>query len=999
MLISSVLTKIAPIIAKPFFDYGMGCFYLQKNKKQFIKICHDELYKINDCSSLDSDEFYKFVDSIAFQELLKSYYLMVRINKKEESFINNLIILCKKWVPNVNEFELRLFENSINCIIQRNHIEILSKDVKLFHIMTLICHSNNLLCDLINVKFDEAMSVINKGSNSRFYTSDYTEIILEHHKICFAEYNIIKFTGIDGAENKKEYKLKDLYVPNDFYLDLSTKFITENKIYEKEILEIKQTKISYLNMLNISNRLVILGGAGYGKSTFLEYLFCYYDDIYGKKDILKVKLNLKDIVKKIDNNFDIERCICDEMRKRVVNKFNNELIEKVVIDYLCAGKCLILFDALDEIDVLSKRIDIRVEINNFCNKYILNKFIITSREVGYLKNQFDNTFLHLRISPFDDHQIREYCGRWFKFQHIKINEKINKKYIKEQVDKFMNEVNKARCLELINNPIMLVLSLIVFKVENKLPHAKIDFYKKCINTFLTQREESKGAFDMELIANIYCGELVMPTIAYYKNENEKSNEDYKFSVEDIKTLTFKAIEIDGKEKIKWMYRVTKFVEYLKERTELIKEIDEGKNDFTHKSFQDYFLAVYYSRCIPHDELMLFIKSSIADASNHELAVLIIQYICKESIVGHRDDIIRYILDELGNTYSSTSGRKRRRRRGKMQGFAMANGALSKGQLCLRILEELFSDNALPPKFHDEFISFYFMCSDSLPTNNRNKDSIYLLESFKTIFYEKFIQIDIKYKIEVLLNLVWSNDIVVELISNDSESGLLYKLLRTINPRLNRNYRHQKNVEFYEFIEFATKKYKNVIQKYELLYYDLISFCVQESEDKQKYDVIIEILLDLSIESCHSINYASTYELKSMVLAAADSPQNYALLLMVMPKSIRGLKNYIRNVTSDYEMRKNQEDSKELIDEYNKFKDICDEYVLGLIQAIESYNQFIDKLVTYNLYNEKYEENYKYAYKGFIIDRDIDKINKRTLSENTTKNNLIAKVVAVDTVEK
>lgn len=998
MLISSVLTKIAPIVAKLFFDYGMGCFYLPKNKRQFIKICHDELYKINDCSSLDSDEFYKFVDSIAFQDLLKSYYLMVRINKKEESFINNLIILCKEWAPNVDEIELRRFENSINCIIQRNHIEILGKDVKLFHIMTLICHSNNSLCDLINVKFDEAMNLINKESNSSFYTSDFTEIIMEHHKICFAEYNIIKFTGIDGAENKKEYKLKDLYVPNDFYLDLSTKFITENKVYEKEILEIKQTKISYLNMLNISNRLVILGGAGYGKSTFLEYLFCYFDDIYGKKDILKVKLNLKDIVKKIDNNFDIERCICDEMRKRLVNKINNELIEKVVIDYLCEGKCLILFDALDEIDVLSKRIAIRIEINNFCNKYIRNKFIITSREVGYLKNQFDNTFLHLRISPFDDKQIREYCGRWFKFQHIKINGKINGKYIKEQVDKFMNEVNKARCLELINNPIMLVLSLIVFKVENKLPHAKIDFYKKCIKTFLTQREESKGAFDMELIANIYCGELVMPTIAYYKNENEKSNQDYKFSVEDIKTLTFKAIEIDGMQRTKWMYRVTKFVEYLKERTELIKEIDEGKNDFTHKSFQDYFLAVYYSRCIPHDELMLFIKSSIADASNHELAVLIIQYITKESIVEHRDDIIQYILEVLENTYSSTSGRRRRRRR-KVQGWGIANGTLSKGQHCLRILEELFSDNALPPKFHDKFISFYFVCSDRLPINNRYKDSIYLLDSFKSIFSEKFLQIELKYRIEVLLNLVWSNGIVEELICNDKELGLLYKLLRIINPSLNKNHRHQKNVEFYEFIEFATKKYKNIIQKHELLYYDLISFCVQEYEDKQKYDVIIDILLDLSIESCQSINYASTYELNSIVLVAADSPQNYALLLMVMPKSIRGLKTYIRSATRDYEMQKNREDSKELIDEYNKFKNILDEYVLGLIQPIESYNQFIDKLVNYNLYNEKYEENYKYAFKGFIIDRDIDKISKRTLSENNTNNNLIAKVVAIDTVEK
>ncbi|MBU3128489.1 NACHT domain-containing protein [Clostridium tagluense] len=992
MLISSVLIKIVPIVAKPFLEYGTGCFYSQKQKKYFIKICQDELTQISDCGTLDSDGFYNFIDSIAFQELLKSYYLMMRINKKEGSFTSNLITLCKEWVPNVNEIELRRFVISINSIIHKNHVEILSKDVKLFHIMTLICQSNNLIYELINEKFDEIMNINNQGINNSTSTNDYAEIILEHHKICCIEYNKIKFTGIDGAENKKNYKLKDLYVPNDFYLDLSTKFITENKVYENDILEIKQTKISYLNMLNISNRLVILGGAGYGKSTFVEYVFCYYDDIFGKNDILKVKLNLKDIVKKIDNNFDIERCIYDEMRRRVVKKYGDELIEKVVVEYLCAGKCLIIFDALDEIDILSKRIEIREEVNNFCNKYIHNKFIITSREVGYLKNQFDNTFLHLRISPFDDDQIREYCTRWFIFQQIHINEKINKKYIKQQVYAFMNEVNKAHCLELINNPIMLVLSLIVFKVENKLPHAKIDFYKKCIKTFLSQREESKGAFDMELISNIYCGELVMPTIAYYKSENEKINQDYRFSVEDIKTLTFKAIEIDNSEKIKWMYRVTKFVEYLKERTELIKEIDEGKNDFTHKSFQDYFLAIYYSRRIPHNELMLFIKSSIADANNHELAVLIIQYVTKESIIEHRDSIIRFLLEELKNTYLLPRSPIRRRNIG--YGAAVR---ISKGQLCIQILEELFSDSALPPKFHDVFITFYFECSNSLPSNIRRGRSFYQLESFQTIFLEKFIEIDLEYKILVLLNLEWSYNIVKELISNDKERGSFYELVKAISSSLHKSNRREKNIASYEFIESTIKTYKNLVQEYELVYYGIIAYCLTEYESKQKFDEVIEVVLELLIEPSQSINCISLVSLEEIILIAIDSPQNYALLLKVMPKSMKRLRDYIRMVIKEYEERikRNKEQMEsEVIDKYNEFKNISDKYVLGLLQDVESYSKFIDKLRYYKLYDKKYEKIYVQAFNNVIGGRN--KIHRGYPCGNTTNNN---DLVVIDNVEK
>lgn len=966
MIIPSIVTKFAPIVAKPFLEYGMGCFYSQKHKNYFINICQDELIQISDCSTLDSDEFYNFINSIAFQELLKSYYLMMKINKKEGSFITKLITLCKEWAPNVNEIELRRFLVSINSIIHKNNVKILCKDSKLFHITTLICQSNNLICELINEKFDEVININNQVINDSTPTNDYAEVILEHHRVCFIEYNTINFTGIDGAENKKNYKLKDLYVPNDFYLDLSAKFITENKICENEILDIKQTKISHYNILNISNKLVILGGAGYGKSTFLEYIFCYFDEVFGESDILKVKLNLKDIVKKIDNNFDIERCIYDEMRRRVVKKFSNELIEKVVVDYLCAGKCLIIFDALDEIDILSKRIEITKQVNNFCNKYIHNKFIITSREVGYLKNQFDNTFLHLRISPFDDQQIREYCTRWFTFRQIHRDEKIDEKYIDGQVYTFMNEVNKAHCLELINNPIMLVLSLIVFKVENKLPHAKIDFYKKCIKTFLSQREESKGAFDMELIANIYCGELVMPTIAYYKNENEKINQDYKFSVEDIKTLTFKAIEIDGSEKIKWMYRVTKFVEYLKERTELIKEIDVGKNDFTHKSFQDYFLAVYYSRCIAHNELMLFIKSSIGDANNHELAVLIIQYIIKESIVEHKDNIMGFLLDELKNAFSLPKKTIRRRNTGIAYGVG---ASVRKGQHYLQILEELFLDNALPPKFHDRFITFYFKYSNSLPAYIRRARSFYQLESFQTIFAEKFIEIDLEYKILVLLNLEWSYDIVKELISNDKELGSFYELLKAISISLHRDNRHEKDIVPYEFIESTIKTYKNNIQQYELVYYGIISYCLTEYENKQKFDEVIEVLLDLLIEPSQSINCVSLVSLEEIILMVVNSPQNYVLLLRVMPKSMKELKDYIRMVIRGYEeqIKRNKEQvESEVIDKYNEFKRISDKYVLGILQGITSYSEFIDRLAYHKLYDKKYEENYIKTFNSFIL---------------------------------
>lgn len=75
-------------------------------------------------------------------------------------------------------------------------------------------------------------------------------------------------------------------------------------------------------------------------------------------------------------------------------------------DYLDNGKCLVILDALDEIPTLAIRNKVRDEIAIFCGLYYLNRFIISTREAGYLRNRFDETFLHIKINQFSDYQIR-----------------------------------------------------------------------------------------------------------------------------------------------------------------------------------------------------------------------------------------------------------------------------------------------------------------------------------------------------------------------------------------------------------------------------------------------------------------------------------------------------------------------------------------------------------------------------------------------------------------
>ena len=92
----------------------------------------------------------------------------------------------------------------------------------------------------------------------------------------------------------------------------------------------------------------------------------------------------------------------------------------------------------------------------------MNRFIISSREAGYLKNRFDDTFLHVKINSFNMEQIRQYSKNWYNSYYD----------TQEDFDSFWNkfekEIKRARCASIISNPIILILALVIFDVEKNL---------------------------------------------------------------------------------------------------------------------------------------------------------------------------------------------------------------------------------------------------------------------------------------------------------------------------------------------------------------------------------------------------------------------------------------------------------------------------------------------------------------------------------------------------
>lgn len=656
--------------------------FLEKRKiKRFNKRMNDIVKQLFDefaDSSLDSDEFARIIESKPFKEMLRNFFYSIRDGLSCSEYMNRFeTYLCGEG-KRLKAIEVRRFINKCNELYKEYLHKIIEDNYELNAVVqTLMVSQRDILSKIVEseVNLNRYIKSLDKSN----ITISNKEIIM-YHDNCKSEFGKVRFTGISGAEDRTAQDLDLFYVENTF------------SYYSKEIIDMYQFSSEKMEVLGLSNffeygnKVVLVGAAGLGKSTTLNYLFCNYEKLFDT-NALKLKIDLKEYAKDItDGKKDILWCLSTEFYKRIKRtKLQFVDVERILGEYLDKGECLVILDALDEIPSQPMRNVVRDAISNFCQIYFLNRFVISTREVGYLRNKFDESFLHIKINEFNNEQIKKYSQNWFITNY-------DKGEFKSFWEKFDAEVEKSKCQRLIRNPIVLILALVIFDIEKNLPNRRVVFYKKCIETFLVVREDRKAAFEMtEKFKNILGDDLVVPKIAHYKFEHVDEDPGYRFTNEEVKNAVMEAIEVP--DKINWREAVKQYTSYLIDRTELLGEIDEDYFDFAHKTFYEYFLAVYFSREMEQEELVDLLNQWIGDSNNDELARLIVEVVIEKNEPRQHKFIIDFLFEHMIKEASRWS-----------------NDETKETDIFL-ILAELYRNNMLLPKFHERYYRFILHHSD------------------------------------------------------------------------------------------------------------------------------------------------------------------------------------------------------------------------------------------------------------------------------------------------
>jgi hypothetical protein len=497
-----------------------------------------------------------FIRIVSFNEYTSTHGIPQKITRNEfvDVMVNNSFdYIGDNKMCNMSEAQIRKFFNELLLLIETSLVNELPPNL-----IAIPYFINNSIDQLV-ARIQEKLYVTPQVDIDSF--RDAREEYINAVNTVFKKIHV---PGFEKLELSK------------FHITPSFSYFTNNTLNDVLMHESELEIIDWKNIFELSNLITIIGGPGYGKTIFLKSLALNYSllNIIGSENLIPIYCNLKDFLdaQKKHKNYSIEDFLVSSMT--TYTGLDNEFINKKFLKYYIeSGQCLILLDALDEVDSLV-RDKLAVMVLSFFEKINKNNRIcITTRD----RSLIPDTPIVLKINSVNEDDIKSYLN-----QIIQID-----KFDQEDSDIFIDHCRPLIKANFLTNFLMVTLMIRIFKAERKLPENKIDLYDKCITYIAIDREKEKAVSrNFDNIHTLINSDATFEHIASLcrRNNNEC------FHDEIVKTLTNlfsqRYMDINSTH-----VAIEQFLQFCCDRTEVfVQGVKEKHYKFFHRSFFEFFYA-------------------------------------------------------------------------------------------------------------------------------------------------------------------------------------------------------------------------------------------------------------------------------------------------------------------------------------------------------------------------------------------------------------------------
>lgn len=347
--------------------------------------------------------------------------------------------------------------------------------------------------------------------------------------------------------------------------------------------------------------IVLSGTGGMGKSMMMTHFMLDTIDKNKETGEVPVFVLLRDYNPAAGDLIDF---IFGELKRHDVDLHLSDLVE-----LLQSGKGVILFDGLDEIKSENCRRFYK-EMENLADSYPEASYIVSSRPTMNFRGL--SRFTVYDLQPFSQEQAVEMVG---KLDQSVVDPVIQKDFIQDlKCNRFGFDWRER--MDFLGNPLFLTILLLAYEGNHDIPTERYLFYEQAYEAMAKKHDATK-ALTREFATGLnsrefqnYFGEFC--TITY---EQEK----YDFTPEEISAYFQEVIEAN-----KLGTTPEAFIEDVTGKICLIYK-DGGKYYFIHRSFQEYFVAYFFSRQLEQRFDAVLDILTVRDEMDHDSVVLPMLY--------------------------------------------------------------------------------------------------------------------------------------------------------------------------------------------------------------------------------------------------------------------------------------------------------------------------------------------------------------------------------------
>ena len=358
--------------------------------------------------------------------------------------------------------------------------------------------------------------------------------------------------------------------------------------------------------------LALLGEAGSGKSTFVNYLTSALSG-QGEglpdtlKGLLPIRLILRNAHIPLETGAGTEVLLWNALRADLVERLGEAAAEKVLPhlqERLFREGGLILLDGLDEVPEAGKRRQCLLEaIQTWVDTLPkTTRFLLTARPYAYADPKWHlPNFQEIALARFNPEQADRFIRRWYSA--VRPTMGWDALTTDEKADQLAGAIRHQTYLaDLAARPLLLTLMATLHTHRGKLPEDRADLYENSVSLLLsrwqTGRVRKDGAVEPGIEKVLGLGEArlraAVEALAFQTHQRqgqdpagrEEATENASADIPLGEVLVAFSKQLPGD------LNAVELVKYLEERAGLLVGRQEAVYAFLHRSFQEYLASSY-----------------------------------------------------------------------------------------------------------------------------------------------------------------------------------------------------------------------------------------------------------------------------------------------------------------------------------------------------------------------------------------------------------------------